>query len=484
MSKIFLSYRRQDSAGVAGRIYDRLCAHFGTDAVFMDIDSIPPGEDFREHIDLAVGQCDVVLAVIGTKWAGESDAQRRLDDPKDFVRIELESALHRNLPVIPILIDHRRMPGEADLPPSLARLAYHNATDVDQGRDFNHHVKRLIRGIEFQFQRAKIATARPSSQQGKPATSLPGAKEKDRVRHAGPSNSGQRPKADPQGAEGLKSKSLPKPADVIEAARPPRPAPAPPIQQQPAVSTQLHGAAPTPKRPPTQPGREWTNSIGIKLVRIGAGEFLMGSPHSVLSVLSDDKPQHRVRITKPFYLGIHEVTQDQYRAVMGDNPSHFKGSDDLPVESVSWLEAVKFCNKLSEREKRTPFYRIDGTEVTPVGGDGYRLPTEAEWEYACRAKSTTLYPFGDDASKLGEHAWSAGNSESKTHPVGQKLPNASGLYDMLGNVWEWCADWYDEKYYASSPPADPPGAPRASHRVFRAGVRWRRGWRAGIVTRW
>jgi formylglycine-generating enzyme required for sulfatase activity len=397
MSKIFLSYRRQDSAGFAGRIYDRLCAHFGRDAVFMDIDSIPFGEDFREHIDLAVGQCDVVLAVIGTKWAGETDAHRRLDDPRDFVRIELESALHRNLPVIPVLIDHARMPGEAELPPSLVRLASLNAIDVDQGRDFNHHVKRLIRGIEFQFQRAKIATARPSSQQGKPATSLP---------------------------------------DEL---------------------------------PPTQPGREWTNSIGLKLVRIEAGEFLMGSPDSDSSVPSDEKPQHRVRITKPFYLGIHEVTQDQYRAVMGDNPSWFKRSDDLPVESVAWLDAILFCNKLSEREKRTPLYRIDGTEVILVGGSGYRLPTEAEWEYACRAKSTTLYPFGDEAGKLGEHAWYSDNSKSKTHPVGQKLPNAWGLYDMLGNVWEWCADRYDEKYYASSPPADPPGAPRASLRVFRGG---------------
>ena len=185
--------------------------------------------------------------------------------------------------------------------------------------------------------------------------------------------------------------------------------------------------------------------------------------------MTTSSPPIRCGSVRPFYLGIHEVTQGQYQAVMGDNPSHFKGSDDLPVENVSWLDAVTFCNKLSEREKRTPFYRIDGTEVTLVGGNGYRLPTEAEWEYACRAKSTTLYPFGDDASKLGEHAWYAGNSESKTHPVGQKLPNAWGLYDMLGNVWEWCADGYDEKYYASSPPADPPGAPGASHRVIRGG---------------
>ena len=229
---------------------------------------------------------------------------------------------------------------------------------------------------------------------------------------------------------------------------------------------------------------EWekmTNSLGMTLVRIEPGSFLMGSSKDQIDHLvrvfpdfkresfDDEQPQHTVKITHPFYLGTHQVTQGQYQAVMGNNPSHFKGSDDLPVENVSWLDAVEFCNKLSEREKRTPFYRIDGTEVTPVGGNGYRLPTEAEWEYACRAKSTTLYPFGDDASKLGEHAWSAGNSERKTHPVGQKLPNAWGLYDMLGNVWEWCADWYDEKYYASSPPADPPGASGASARVIRGG---------------
>jgi len=250
-------------------------------------------------------------------------------------------------------------------------------------------------------------------------------------------------------------------------------------QNQPAA------VQPVPQKPdqpaPPQPGREWTNSIGIKLVRIEAGKFLMGTtkdqvdqgmrlfPEFGRGWFDAEQPAHSVRLSKAFYLGIHEVTQGQYQAVMGDNPSHSKGSADLPVESVSWLDAVKFCNKLSEREKRTPFYRIDGTEVTLAGGNGYRLPTEAEWEYACRAKSTTLYPFGDDADKLGEHGWFEGNSESQTHPVGQKLPNAWGLYDTLGNVWEWCADWYDERSYASSPPADPPGAPGPSLRVFRGG---------------
>jgi formylglycine-generating enzyme required for sulfatase activity len=223
------------------------------------------------------------------------------------------------------------------------------------------------------------------------------------------------------------------------------------------------------------------HSLGMSMLRIEPGSFLMGSSEDQVDHLTplfstdfeegldDEQPQHLVKITRPFYLGTHQVTQGQYHAVLGNNPAHFKGCDDLPVECVSWLDAVEFCNRLGEAEKRTPFYRIDGTEVTVLGGNGYRLPTEAEWEYACRAGSSTLYPFGDDASALGEFAWHSVNSERKTHPVGQKSPNAWGLHDMLGNVWECCADCYDAKYYASSPSADPLGASGATRRVFRGG---------------
>ena len=123
MAKIFLSYRREDSAGVAGRIYDRLRVPFGPDSVFFDVDSVPFGVDFQEHIESVFSHCDVFLAVIGPDWAGKINTGRRIDDPRDWVRIEVEAALKRGLPVIPVLIDHTRMPSEADLPPSLVRLA-------------------------------------------------------------------------------------------------------------------------------------------------------------------------------------------------------------------------------------------------------------------------------------------------------------------------------------------------------------------------
>ncbi len=178
------------------------------------------------------------------------------------------------------------------------------------------------------------------------------------------------------------------------------------------------------------------SSIGLKLVRIDPGSFQMGTTKEqidqLLRLFPDTKrewfdaeqPQHPVQITRPFFLGIYPVTQGQYKAIMGSKPSQFKGSDDLPVENVSWLDAVSFCNKMSKKDKRTPFYRIKGTDVADVGGNGYRLPTEAEWEYACRAGMAGLFPWGDDIGKQGEHVWFSDNSDSRTHPVGQKRPNA------------------------------------------------------------
>ncbi len=230
---------------------------------------------------------------------------------------------------------------------------------------------------------------------------------------------------------------------------------------------ELNGPHRTPSADTVSIPKEITNTLGMKLVLIPAGEFLMGSPASDNYATFDEQPTHQVRITRPFYLGVHEVTQGQYRAVAGQNPSHLKGSDDLPVESVSWSDAIAFCNKLSEREGLKPYYQVGGG--LHGGGDGYRLPTEAEWEYACRAGSTTRYCFGDDAANLGGFAWYGDNSNVKTHPVGQKRPNDWGLCDMYGNVWEWCWDWHDASYYRQSPHADPLGPPQTANRVDRGG---------------
>jgi len=189
-----------------------------------------------------------------------------------------------------------------------------------------------------------------------------------------------------------------------------------------------------------------TNSIGMKFKLISAGDFLMGSPQTEEG-RQDNESQHRVRITKPFNMGVHEVTQAQCQKVMGTNLSLFKGADN-PVNKVSWLEAVTFCRKLSE------------LPAEKAAGNVYRLPTEAEWAYACRAGTTTKFSFGDDDSDLGDFAWYVENSANKTHPVkthpvGSKQPNAWGLYDMHGNVWEWCQDRYGD--YPNASVTDPTG---------------------------
>jgi formylglycine-generating enzyme required for sulfatase activity len=215
---------------------------------------------------------------------------------------------------------------------------------------------------------------------------------------------------------------------------------------------------------------------GIKLKRIPAGKFQMGSSRAVYKDAADDElPRHDVRITRAFYLGVTEVTQGQYQSVMGNNSSKFKGSDDLPVEFVSWLDALQFCNTLSVREGLPPFYEINGekSSVPDLKGTGYRLPTEAEWEYACRGgDNPLLFGFGDKHEDIHEFGWIKTNSGGKTHPVGQKKPNKFGLYDMHGNVWEWCWDVFDMKYYAESPAEDPTGPAPANLRVNRGGCWW------------
>jgi formylglycine-generating enzyme required for sulfatase activity len=195
----------------------------------------------------------------------------------------------------------------------------------------------------------------------------------------------------------------------------------------------------------TQSAPVLVNSIGMKLRFVPAGRFQMGVGEESVTVT----------LTKPFFIGVYEVTQEEYERVMGTNPSYYKGASN-PVEKISWIDATEFCRRLSAspEEKRA--------------GRSYRLPTEAEWEYACRAGTTTRYSFGDDDSRLDQYAWFSTNSNYATHPVGEKTPNPWGIYDMLGNVWEWCFDWYGQ--YPQQEVTDPVGPNEGSLRVCRGGA--------------
>ncbi|MBE3123596.1 MAG: formylglycine-generating enzyme family protein, partial [Planctomycetes bacterium] len=189
--------------------------------------------------------------------------------------------------------------------------------------------------------------------------------------------------------------------------------------------------------------------ITMKLVRIEAGTFMMGSPESEEGHESFESPQHEVTISKPFYMGVTEVTQDQYEAVMGTNSSYSRGPTK-PVANVSWGDATDFCRRLSQKT-----------------GKAFRLPTEAEWEYACRAGTKTRYSFGDDENALDGYAWHKRNSPAGSQPVGRKRPNAWGLYDMHGNISEWCADWGGE--YPTTPATDPQGPASGNRHILRGG---------------
>jgi len=223
---------------------------------------------------------------------------------------------------------------------------------------------------------------------------------------------------------------------------------------------------------------------GMKLRRIPGGRFYMGSHDSDKYLRNNEHPQHRVIIPSNFFVGVYLVTQKQFQDLMEYNPSIVVENEDCPVDSVTWFSAIEFCNKMSEAESLSPYYgmkavrrrannSIEKANVTVLGGDGYRLPTEAEWEYACRAGSVSPWCFGDQVLEVGEYAWFYDNSLMETHPVGQRKPNSWGLFDMHGNVMEWCYDWYNEsqyQQYAEEEVENPAGPDAGTARVLRGGA--------------
>jgi len=236
-----------------------------------------------------------------------------------------------------------------------------------------------------------------------------------------------------------------KPSDSVGTAQPTAPA------------ASVPSAAKSESPPPNSP------AAPAALVQIPAGRFMMGDKDEV------DAPLHEVSVSA-FLMDKNLVTQEQYEKLMGANPSRWKGGQN-PVEQLRWSDALRFCNKRSEAEGLRPCYDLQ-TLKCDFTADGYRLPTEAEWEYACRAGTTTAYFFGDSPAKLGDYAWFEKNAGGHPRPVGQKQPNPWGLFDMAGNVWQWCHDFYVVDYYAQAPRLDPTGPSEGMNKVLRGGA-WR-----------
>jgi formylglycine-generating enzyme required for sulfatase activity len=362
-SGIFICYRRDDSAGHAGRLYDQLAAHFGDEQIFMDIDHVEPGEDFVRVIEEAVGSCEILIALIGRSWLTSRDETgRRLDNPNDFVRLEIAAALARGVRVIPVLVQGAQMPRPQDLPDDLSTLARRHALELSDIR-WRQDVNQLISALE------KVLAKRREAQRKE-------ARAEEEERHN-----------------------------------------ASPVMHKELTDQKTNQSASKPK--------SMINRISMEFVLIPAGSYMMGSTNRE----NDEEPAHRVTIRESFYMGKYEVTQAQWQKVMGNNPSYFKkyfkNCDNCPVECVSWNDAQEFIRKLNEQND----------------GYTYRLPSEAEWEYVARAGT-----MGDYAGDLDAMAWYAKNSGGKTRPVGSRQPNAFGLYDMHGNVDEWCQDWRHNSY--------------------------------------
>lgn len=378
MSGIFISYRREDSAGHAGRLYDRLIREFPNDRIFMDVERIASGDDFAQKIESMLQQCDVCLVVIGKRWLTAADkyGQRRLDKGGDWVRIEVGAALTRNIKVIAVLVDDASLPEEKALPGELVRLTALHAHSV-RHETFHRDVDLLIQSINETRGARKEAQAKAH------------AKGERRVH----------------------------PQD------------------------------------------------GLEYVWVPPGDFMMGRvPGDDVQAerYAVERPRHPVRLTRGFWMSRGPVTVRAYRYFAlkralpmprppNNNPNWV--NDDHPIVNVTWMQAREYC--------------------AWVGG---RLPTEAQWEYAGRGgRDGTIYPWGsernpDMANFTDNQRW----GRRGTSPVGSFPENGYGLVDMVGNVWEWVSDWYDDEAYRSRSTSQPTVDPevfinKMDRRVVRGG---------------
>lgn len=394
-SKIFISYRRSGSPKDALLVYKHLAGEFGVDAVFMDVSGIRPGDDFVEVLEQQLADCTVLLALIGPDWlhARNEHGERKLDDEDDFVRVEIRTALQRRMRVVPLLLDGAPMPRKVDLPEDLHPMVRRQGLPVDATN--LHHFRSAMGRLEEVLREALQATG---------------------------------PLATPT----FVTASLEPQASIAAA------------EVKPAIVASAiirnSWAEPWMSREGEDQYGRWAdlqaNGETQRLRWIAPGRFFMGSPPSEEGRAAGEGPQHEVTLTRGFWLADTACTQALWQGVVGSNPSHFKGDLQRPVENVSWNDVTGlFLPKL---------------KGLLVGRADVLLPTEAEWEYACRAGTKTAYSFGDtfDPAKAHVHA-------KETVPVKALVPNPWGLHQMHGNMREWCADAM--RTYAAAAVKDPEG---------------------------
>jgi formylglycine-generating enzyme required for sulfatase activity len=386
-SKVFISYRRDDAGHAAGRVHDRLEREFGADLLFIDVDAIPLGVNFTKVLRDEVAKCDVLLALIGPNWLNirDEEGNRRLDNRADFLRIEIATALQRDIPVIPILLDGARMPKANQLPKDLKELSKRNGLDIRHA-SFRSDMDNLIRGLK----------GTPGA--GRASPPVPALEE--RLRSEG------RIKVDAMFIEGAPSGWF-KP-----------------------------GAGKT----------EWfkDHEAGPEMVVVPAGKFTMGSPPTEEERYAERETQIPVEIAHPFAVGKFAVTFDQWDACVAEGGcNEYRPNDEgwgrgnRPVINMSWDYASAYAKWLSRKTGKT-----------------YRLLSEAEREYVTRAGTTTPFWWGSSISPKqanydGNYTYGGGTKgeyRGQTVPVDSFEANPWGLFNVHGNVWEWCEDCWHDNY--------------------------------------
>jgi len=482
MSTVFISYRRENTAGEARALFNDLVARLGEDSVFMDVDSIALGRDFRSVLQETTASCDLMLVLIGRNWADAKDevGRVRLENPADYVRLEIEAALKRDIAVTPVLVQGAHMPGPEDLPAEIRDLAYRNGFELSHNRwesDVGEMARRLDLGVPADGHHVKHIALEQSglapseSRDISAAPAIPRAKPQRELL-------GRRVLLTRRQTLGVAALAVVGIGAAIAASSIRR------LMSRPSVRT-ISFEVPSVDETGMliEPGKYsaaiFTEALGLNagldMVSIPAGGFMMGSPLQEPERQPNEGPQHHVTVAA-FFIGASPVNQAQWAAVVSahpdrihvdldPNPSFFKGID-LPVESITWNQADEFCLRLAA-----------------ITGRAYRLPSEAEWEYSCRAGTGTPFNFGPTITpelanycgtggavcgdsggksvasdvyndvKYGSGAYGqgpAGIFRGTTTRPGTFPPNRFGLYDMHGNIWEYCLDkWADS--YADAP---------------------------------